>query len=198
MQTVVDLGANIGLSATYFSELFPDAKILCIEPLAENQNVLRVNARKNWKLISCAISGEDGSASFGVSKWWGSGSIVDTIWRRRQALNNRFESTLAMAPRKVAAVTLDTLIAEHNIDSIDVLKMDIEGAEESVFAGSLNWLHSVRVLLIEIHDKYVDSNRIREILKARRFIRVGLGSPMGCEVYVNGELAVFEVEDKSD
>lgn len=38
---------------------------------------------------------------------------------------------------------------------IDILKMDIEGAEKEIFSlGDLGWLKSVRVIMIELHDKH--------------------------------------------
>ena len=54
--------------------------------------------------------------------------------------------------RSVRAVTMDTVMRETGIDSIDLLKVDIEGAEIEIFK-SCPWIRKVRVLTIELHDR---------------------------------------------
>lgn len=54
---------------------------------------------------------------------------------------------------RVRAVTMRTLLAEMNIDRVDLLKVDIEGAEKEVFE-TCDWMERVGVLIIEIHDRF--------------------------------------------
>jgi hypothetical protein len=42
---------------------------------------------------------------------------------------------------------------DHQLESIDILKIDIEGAEKEVFADSTAWLGRVRAIIIELHDR---------------------------------------------
>jgi FkbM family methyltransferase len=54
----------------------------------------------------------------------------------------------------VDAVTMDDLISEAGAEVIDILKIDIEGAEIEVFGnGSLEWLPRVRNIVIELHGQ---------------------------------------------
>jgi len=54
--------------------------------------------------------------------------------------------------KSVRAITMDALMNETGIDSIDLLKVDIEGAEVEVFE-SCAWIGKVRVIAIETHDR---------------------------------------------
>lgn len=183
VQTIVDLGANIGISAAYLSARFPDAQILCVEPVAENVEMLRVNQQSNWRVRHCAVGDHDGTVEIGVSRWWGSGSIVEHMWRARQSRSNRFEHEFSMPSRQVESRRLSTLLQEEFLASVDVLKMDIEGAEALVFSSDTDWLRRVSVLMIEIHDKYVDGRAIRDAIRQAGFTAVAEAPPGGCEIY---------------
>ena len=50
-------------------------------------------------------------------------------------------------------MTMHTLMAEMNLDSIDLLKVDIEGAEKEVFEDC-DWMQRVDCLIIELHDRF--------------------------------------------
>jgi hypothetical protein len=54
----------------------------------------------------------------------------------------------------VRVVTMADVIAAEKLERIDVLKIDIEGAERMLLAGSPDWLRRVDLLLIEMHDGY--------------------------------------------
>jgi FkbM family methyltransferase len=54
---------------------------------------------------------------------------------------------------RVRAVTLRSLMREMDIGVVDVLKMDIEGAEKDVFEAC-DWMDAVRCLMIELHDRF--------------------------------------------
>ena len=55
--------------------------------------------------------------------------------------------------RAVPAITPAGLIARFGLERIDLMKMDIEGAEDGLFRGDIAWLNKVEVLLIEIHTE---------------------------------------------
>ena len=61
--------------------------------------------------------------------------------------------------------TIEGLINDFNIETIDFLKIDIEGGEDEVFKdfSKINWLDKVKVIALEIHDefdcrKHIESN----------------------------------------
>jgi FkbM family methyltransferase len=54
----------------------------------------------------------------------------------------------------VKAVTLSTLLNEFGIRKVDILKMDVEGAEKEIFENTASdWLSRVGILCIELHDR---------------------------------------------
>jgi hypothetical protein len=54
----------------------------------------------------------------------------------------------------VDAVTIAEILEQSGADCIDILKLDIEGAEREVFSHNSNWLEKVNLLIIELHDHY--------------------------------------------
>ena len=50
-------------------------------------------------------------------------------------------------------MTVDKLMEQYSCDYIDILKMDIEGAEKEVFETSGSWIDRVRTIIVESHDR---------------------------------------------
>jgi len=55
---------------------------------------------------------------------------------------------------KLPGLSMRTLISRLGIDSIDILKIDIEGAEARVFSGDSSWLDITRSIIVELHDRF--------------------------------------------
>jgi hypothetical protein len=49
-------------------------------------------------------------------------------------------------------MTVDTIMKEQGIDHIDILKIDIEGAEREVFRDPSSWIGKVDALIVELHE----------------------------------------------
>lgn len=137
-RTIVDAGAHIGMASILFALKYPKARIVAIEPEPSNfaRLVRNVTPYKMITPIQAALWREDGEVTLGPSTAHPKGAfqIVD---------NGR---------QRVRAITMDTVMREAGIDSIDLLKMDIEGAEVEVFE-SCPWIKKVQVLAIELHDR---------------------------------------------
>jgi FkbM family methyltransferase len=140
-RVILDAGSNIGLSAIYFSNLFPDAKILCVEPSEENYALLLKNTAKYPNITA----------------------LKGAIWARHETLGlvnpEGFSAGHAFSPSQssdgVTGYTIDELIKMYSLGSIDILKMDIEGAEKEIFESEdLSWMDKVSILVIELHDMY--------------------------------------------
>lgn len=59
----------------------------------------------------------------------------------------------AASEDSLPAVSIDGIMKEYAINGIDILKIDIEGAEKEVFAFDYeNWLPKTKILIIELHD----------------------------------------------
>ena len=60
---------------------------------------------------------------------------------------------LAGEGHAVAAITRDRLMRDQGIDHIDILKVDIEGAEKEVFADTSAWIDRVGSIIVELHER---------------------------------------------
>jgi FkbM family methyltransferase len=135
---IVDLGANIGLSARYLSERYPAARVIAYEPDPEIMRLAQLNLRGHPQvtLRNCAAAGSPGSMTLhrfpGGS--WGTSAFVT-----KQLVSDTFLTE---------AVTLDSIIAE--LGEIDILKIDIEGAEHEVLSACSH-LDRVGCIVGEMH-----------------------------------------------
>lgn len=151
---IVDLGANIGLSSTYFAVRFPSAIIIAVEPEANNFKRLCLNTDglSNLHRIQCAVGPFPGRA-------------------RLENPNDRADSyRFSLAPSGVIDVlTVPQIVSEYGCGArpIDILKVDIEGAEEALLsAENADWIQSVRLLVVEYHDSELKSRFINRMISA--------------------------------
>lgn len=138
---IVDAGAHIGLSAVYFANRYPEARIFSLEPNPENFAVLKAN-----------VAAYDSVHPINAALWhsrenlhWVDPDADDWAYRVTQSEDS---------PDTIPAIDLDSLRSEHGIDRIDLLKVDIEGAEAEVFSHNTGWIDAVRVIAIELHDRF--------------------------------------------
>jgi len=131
---ILDCGANIGLSAAYFAEQFPEARIVAIEPEPGNAALARKNC-PDVELIQAAVSSEAGR-----------GSVHDTgdgNWAFRVQPD---------ASGAVEFVSIDELLNRHPDCEPFLIKIDIEGFEGDLFSKNTKWVDRFFVLIVELHD----------------------------------------------
>jgi FkbM family methyltransferase len=138
-KVIVDAGANIGMASIYYAHRFPDARIIAVEPEASNFAVLgrNVGCYSNILPIKAALWNRDGEIA--ISPPGAAGDKVGFAVHGGEGV-------------PVRALTMRTLMNDSQIGSIDILKVDIEGAEKEVFE-SCDWMDSVHCLVIELHDR---------------------------------------------
>lgn len=137
-RTIVDLGANVGFSARYLSERYPQARVIAYEPDPEVLRIARRNLaeRPAVTLRNLAVAGAAGTLE--LNRFDG-GSWGNSMYVTSQDVAETFT---------VPAVTLDAIIAE--VGEIDILKIDIEGAEHDVLRASRS-LERVGCIVGEVH-----------------------------------------------
>ena len=145
VSSIVDLGANAGQATLYLHDRFPDAAILAVEANPLTARVAARNFRGDLKVtvVCTAVTDHDGTAeviSTPGDSWASSVTAARTDEIRGMV---------------VSSVKLGSLLAEHSIDSVDLLKVDIEGSEVLALTSDAA-LERVRCVIGEIHPSVLN------------------------------------------
>jgi FkbM family methyltransferase len=166
--TIIDLGANIGLVAVYYANLYPKATVIAVEPDPENFDLLLKNTGPygNIRLLQAAA--------------WGSNTPLRVEGQGRDYWSRTVRPTEASRDdiATVPGITISELMRRFDLSSIDLLKVDIEGAEKEIFASNHEgWLGATKAILIELHDRFVPgcSNAFFKAIVGRPFAHSQIG-----------------------
>lgn len=137
-KVIVDLGAHIGCTTINFHLTYPEAKIYSVEAAKSNFRLLDMNTRNlpTIKIFNFAVFSEDGFINF------------------EDNATLSYNTKIGESGETVKALTMQTFMYENNIKNIDLLKMDIEGAEFEVLTKNNQWLHHVENMILELHPPY--------------------------------------------
>lgn len=140
--TIVDLGANIGLTSVQYANLFPDARIIAVEPEPGNHDCLLQNIARYPTIESTQRGIWDHECSLRVAN------------QDAQECAFRLEECEPGDSGAIDAVSVPWLMDHYGLDAIDLLKIDIEGGEVELFRnGRPDWMERVKVMLVELHDR---------------------------------------------
>ena len=141
---VIDFGSNIGVSAAYFLSRNPDVHVYCFEPVPNNADRLCANLEPfvgRYNLTRAAVTDHDGEVSFRTEPT-GRYSGIDNL-----------SGPLCTFPSLSADRVLREIISQHG--HIDILKIDIEGAERLFFPTlPKDVLGHIRTIYIEGRDRF--------------------------------------------
>ncbi len=161
-------GANIGLEVLHLEQIYPNARIKAFEPDPELFAVLKSNIERNdsrAEAFNVALSTANGKLSFQP--------------------DGKLGGKIGSGPLEVEAKRLRDIMAEEQ--SIDLLIMDIEGAENLVLPDCADQLSKVDTLFVEWHSAENSDQElsvILELLKKSGF-RYRLNNNLGNEPFVN-------------
>jgi FkbM family methyltransferase len=130
--TVVDLGTNIGLTSLWYAR-HGASRLLCVEPVPANMRLARRNLAQNGvtaEFVQAAVGARDGTARF----------RVDPSYSTRGHLDRDGEL-------EVPVVSMATLVSR--VGQVDLVKMDIEGAEIELLRAPESWIDRVNAIIIE-------------------------------------------------
>jgi len=141
---VIDIGANIGFFTLYLNQRAPGITVHCFEPASPTFERLRTNVWLNrlesrTRLHRYAVSGDNGIAYLAHHQH----SVERSLLR---------ESGDAALAEEVESLTLARALSVCGVDHVDMLKIDIEGAEVELILNSKpdTWRQIERVVL-EFH-----------------------------------------------
>ena len=143
---VFDVGAYVGDIATTYAKIFPQATIYCFEPFPNSFNKLSHLAKSSSiKPFQIALSDQNSQAKLHINTDRSCNSMFPrpTAGAKYYSENSHYISQI-----EVETQTLDTFCNTEGIADIDILKLDIEGAELKVLKGALGKLSDKRIRLI--------------------------------------------------
>jgi FkbM family methyltransferase len=143
---IIDCGANIGASVLWFNARYPEAHIVAIEPAPDNFALLRKNCKGlDVDFREAGVDANDGHASLSSRRGTGMGYQTNTE-------NDGIAIKL---------ISLRTVIESKPTTEYTpfLLKIDIEGAEKSLFSGDTATVNQFPLIILEPHDWMLPGQR---------------------------------------
>lgn len=160
IRSVVDVGANIGVFSLFCADAFADRidKIYSIEPYLPNyrricSTVSRNGLDKVIVPIHRAVSDQEGTVDLLLGDAHYSHSLLPQ------------KVTHPRARQPVAMTTLNALKRELGLTELDLLKVDIEGAELKAFAQGHELLAVTNMLIVEVHEGFCSFQDVLGVLR---------------------------------
>lgn len=201
---ILDIGGCEGEETIRYSRLFPKASFYIFEPLPINvrrinQNLLKYDI-KNTTIIPVALSDE-----IGTCKLYKSSGVPENI---EVGLDWDFgnKSSSLLLPQKnnnphwlkfneeilVETITLDSFFTNNQLDKIDFIHMDVQGAELKVLKGAKKIIKNIKAIWLEVSEVELYKNQplkydIEEFMKNNGFklIKTKMDGQIGDQFYIN-------------
>lgn len=163
---IIDGGANIGFSASYFAKLFYDSEIVAVEPEVKNFSMMKRNCAKlnNINFLNKALGSNCGFVE------------IENI----EADHNAFRTTkIYRQSNSIEMITVDNILNDYSNFFPFIIKIDIEGFEDDLFSKNVSWVDKFPIIIIETHDwmlpKTANSKNFLNVISQRNrdFIHKG-------------------------
>lgn len=168
---IFDIGAHRGESVAYLKRLFPQSSIFSFEPDPESFAILSSKPNEGVSYFNVAVSDMDGSAPFYRNHISHTNSLLKVNFSSRDSIgiakavaeNDHAYFAGFNEEVQVATTRLDTFLTCHSIDHIDLLKIDVQGAERRVLEGG--GLQTTRVIILEVsfYDYYEQNTTFMDV-----------------------------------
>ncbi|HEY3855114.1 MAG TPA: FkbM family methyltransferase [Verrucomicrobiae bacterium] len=153
IETIVDVGANVGHFSLECNRALPNRRILAFEPCGDTFNKLRENVACHPNITTCraALGSKSGTASLNILEKSEFNSLL-SLSDKEPTSNDKME--------RVTVKTLDEVVAESKLKAVDFLKTDTEGFDVEVLKGAESLLakRSIKLVLCEV-GFHADDNR---------------------------------------
>jgi len=145
---VFDIGAHEGTVTRKYRKMFPLAGIFSFEPSPQTFEQLRRNTAKDARISAhkIAMSDKKGKALFHVNSLAATDSLLPADARASFYWGEGLYDNKEVV--EVDTISIDAFCREKSIRSIDILKLDVQGAEYEVFLGAGDMLSSQSISLI--------------------------------------------------
>ena len=188
-RTVIDVGANIGLFSVFCGLLNPECTIFCFEIDKENFEKLKQNIKnckvKNVFPFNLAVAGKSQLINYYPGRDCSEFSITKISFNDEDLKRSNGKPTVEEELNpvgKVKSLTLNEIIEENNIKSVDFLKLDCEGAEfEILYATTEKNLKKIKMIGGEYHEhkKYTADDLIAYLSQFGDLKKIETGGGVG-------------------
>lgn len=191
---VFDVGANVGDYSNSILELLTGSKVYAFEPHPKNfVQLQKITAPHRLHVFSQAVSDQPGQMNLYDYQEKDGSSHASLYQEVIETIHN--ESSIFYT---INVITLDDFCAEHSIERIDLLKIDIEGNELKCLLGAKNLIASgkIQAIQFEFNGMNVVSQstfknfwdllsdfKFHRILPGGRLLEIKKYSPIWCEIY---------------
>jgi len=192
---IVEVGSFNGKDTLRLANSFPNAKVYGFEPVPELYSVAvrRCLKRSNVKILQLAVSNETGWTSINISGGTSraSSSILDPGPIGQHFRGIKFDEENKVS---VATIKLSDWITNTGLEKIDLLWIDVQGAEGLVLHGLEDKLHLVKMIYSEVNfeESYSGTilfDEVKDFLLARGFSleQVWRDGPSGDALFIRNE-----------
>ncbi len=149
---ILDLGGNVGYAAVWFAKRYPKAQIITIEPENANFEILLANVCDEPRIhpirAAVASAGAPRQVIMSTDGEWGGAGL------QTAPVDENAETTDSL--EVVDSVDGASILDRFGIERLDLMKIDVEGAEKDIFGSSEPWIDRVDAIVAELHDNIVD------------------------------------------
>ncbi len=173
---IFDIGAYVGSVALKYKKLFPHSKIFCFEPFQESYSKL-VNNTANYSNIICinkGLSEFEGIFEFQTNASAPTNSLLKTSKASSLVWGDGLLETVGTV--NVEITTLDNFVEENKIEKIDILKMDVQGAEFMVLNGAKNTFNKgivnmiyTEIIMLPTYERQIPFDETIKLLRLYGF-----------------------------
>ncbi|OJJ16604.1 hypothetical protein BKI52_32335 [marine bacterium AO1-C] len=166
VRSVIDGGGYNGFSSIYFAQKFPQAQVYAIEPSPSNfqllEKHLEMNQINSVHPICKGLWSTPGKLSLtneGIKEQeW----EISTQWTTEHKTNTHIVDT----------ITIPELMELHQIENIDLLKLNIEGGEKALFEDqeiTKQFLPKVNFMIIQVHEDIIHKETLAQLIARHNY-----------------------------
>lgn len=174
VNTIIDAGANIGTATGYLKSVYPQAKVVCIEPEPGNYAMLEKNM---------ALNSFDDVVLCQNAFWINNDELHIGVGVRGELAKELSFGITDDGEIAVQGLTFNDCLALLSTEKVDLLKMDIEGAEAAFIndkEGFDYMIDHTRLLAIELHEEAVDIFKFHELIDSMGLKHIQRGETTFC------------------
>jgi FkbM family methyltransferase len=205
--TIFEIGACEGEDTIKYARTFSNSKIFSFEPLPKNHILIEQNFKKfniqNASLIKVALSNIDGETTFHVSSVdpninqidlssnWDYGNKSSSLLPPDKHIDEvgfiKFAENIIVQTKKIS-----TFCNLQNIEIIDIIHMDVQGAELMVLQGADSYINKIKIIWMEVSSiEYYKGqplvDDVKAYMKAKNFylLKNTLFGKQGDHLYIS-------------